>query len=115
MEPSRVSPPGLHSQRMANIADEQYPSRSGSRADNYKRITVRPGISNTNASNDEPILKHGGRFDFELAERERLEKERMDAFAGITKDSFKKKKKSRPEDATPISAESTEEQWPGSY
>lgn len=95
--------------------DEQGPSRSASRADNYKRTTVRPGISNTNASIDAPLVRHGGRFDFELAEMERLEKERTEAFASITKDSFKKKKKPKPEDATPISAESTEEQWPGSY
>jgi hypothetical protein len=100
---------------MANIIDEQYPSRSASRADSYKRITVRPGIANTNASNDQPILQHGGRFDFELAERERIQKETMEGLASITKDSFKKKKKQRPEDATPISAESNEEQWPGSY
>jgi hypothetical protein len=110
---SRVSPPALHSQRMG--FDEQDPSRSASRADSCKRTTVRPGISNTNASNDAPLVRHGGRFDFELAERERLEKERTEAFASITKDSFRKKKKAMPEDATPISAESAEEQWPGSY
>jgi hypothetical protein len=109
---ARISPPGLHSQRMG--FDEQGPKRSASRADNYKRTTVRPGISNTNASNDAPLVRHGGRFDFELAERERLEKERTEAFASITKDSFKKKK-AKPEDATPVSAESAEEQWPGSY
>lgn len=46
--------------------------------------------------------------------RERIEKERMEGLASITKYSFKKKKH-RPEDATPLSAESGEEQWPGSY
>ncbi|KAE9374762.1 hypothetical protein N431DRAFT_503544 [Stipitochalara longipes BDJ] len=111
-ESSRVSPPGLHSQRMGSIADEQYPSRSGSRSDNYKRATVRPGIDNTNASGDNPLNKTG-RFDFELAEKERKEKELMEGLASITKDSFKKKK-ARPEDATPISADS-DEQWPGIY
>lgn len=111
-ESSRVSPPLLHSQRLAGL--EEVPSRSASRSDTYKRNTARPGIANTNASKDRPIISHGGRFDFELAERERIEKERMDGFASITKDSFKKKKH-RPEDATPITAESGEEQWPGSY
>jgi hypothetical protein len=111
-ESSRMSPPLLHSQRMAGL--EEVPSRSASRSDTYKRNTVRPGIANTNASKDKPILRHGGRFDFEIAERERIEKERMEGLASITKSSFKKKKH-RPEDATPISAESGEEQWPGSY
>jgi hypothetical protein len=111
-ESSRVSPPLLNSQRMAGL--EEAPSRSTSRSDGNKRNTVRPGIANTNASKDKPILRHGGLFNFEFAERERIEKERMEGLASITKDSFKRKKKHRPEDATPISAES-EEQWPGSY
>ncbi|KAH8798928.1 hypothetical protein F5882DRAFT_186454 [Hyaloscypha sp. PMI_1271] len=111
---SRVSPPGLHSQRMAFITDnDQNPPRSNSRADNYKRTTVRPGIENTNASADRPLVKNGGRFDFELAERERKEKEMVEGLASITKDSFKKKK-ARPEEAMPINTES-DEQWPGTY
>jgi hypothetical protein len=97
------------------MAEEANPPRSASRAESYKRITVRPGISNTNASKDEPLAK-AGRFDFEWAERERLEKERRTGLASITKDFFKKKKtKKRPEDVAPISAEEHEEQWPGSY
>jgi hypothetical protein len=93
--------------------NDQNPSRSGSRADNYKRTTVRPGIENTNASADRPLVKNGGRFDFELAERERKEKEMVEGLASITKDSFKKKK-ARPEEAMSINAES-DEQWPGTY
>lgn len=110
----RMSPPGLHSQRMAFIIDnDQNPSRSASRADNFRRTTVRPGIENTNASADKPLVKNGGRFDFELAERERKEKEMMQGLASITKESFKKKK-ARSEDAMPINTES-DEQWPGTY
>jgi hypothetical protein len=52
------------------------------------------------------MIKHGGRFDFELAERERMEKTRMEGKTEV--------KKAKKEDATPISAQS-EEQWPGSY
>ena len=97
---------------MASIADEPHPSRSGSRGDNYKRATVRPGLDNTNASGDTPIAMPA-HLDFELAETERKAKEIIDGLTKITKDSFKKKK-ARPEDETPVSAES-EEQWPGSY
>jgi hypothetical protein len=98
---------------MADEAANQ--PRSASRAESYKRTTVRPGISNTNASNDEPLAR-AGRFDFEWAERERLEKERRMGLASITKDSFKKKKaKKRPEDIASMSAGEHEEQWPGSY
>ena len=98
----------MHSQKMT-MPDEM-PSRSGSRADSYKRYTARPGISNTNASNDDPLIKPS-RLDLEAIERDKI----SEALASITKDSFKKKKvKSKPEDATPISAES-EEQWPGTY
>lgn len=116
-ESSRVTTQALHSQRMT---EEQLPSRSASRADSYKRYTARPGISNTNASKDEPLQKHDARLEFEMAERQRTEKERMEGLATITKDSFKKKKKkkskSRPEEVSPIDAESDgEEQWPGSY
>jgi hypothetical protein len=94
---------------MATIADDG-PSRSASRAENYKRNTVRPGIDNTNASGDNPLVKPS-RFDAEQVERDKI----AEGLASITKDSFKKKKaKSRPEDATPISAES-DEQWPGTY
>lgn len=111
-ESPRVSPRELLAQRMA---DEANPPRSASRAESYRRTTVRPGISNTNASKDEPLSKNG-RFDFEWAERERIERERKMGLTSITKDSFKKKKaKKRPEEAASMSAEEPEEQWPGSY
>jgi len=96
------------------MADEANSPRSASRAESYRRTTVRPGISNTNASKDEPLSKNG-RFDFEWAERERIERERKMGLTSITKDSFKKKKtKKKPEEGTSMSAEE-HEQWPGSY
>jgi hypothetical protein len=51
------------------------------------------------------LVRHAGRFDFELDERERREKE---ATEGIVQQAKNLR------DETPVSAESPE-QWPGSY
>lgn len=114
MENSRIyNNRGLHS-RPQSALDGRPPSRSHSRADSWKRgnsRTSRQGVSNTNASAETPILSagtgiwHGGRFDFELAERDRLEQEQH----GDGKNLHGKN-----QDGTPISANS-EEMWPGSY
>ena len=48
-----------------------------------------------------PMIKHGGRFDFDFDENEMMERERREG--GRVK-----------ADATPSSADS-EEQWPGAY
>jgi hypothetical protein len=53
------------------------------------------------------MIKHGGRFDFELAERDRMEKEQREG----KQPEIKRLKK---EDATPDSAVSAD-LWPGSY
>lgn len=50
------------------------------------------GVGNVNAS-AEPMIRHGGRFDFELAERERRERE------GSERVVFEKRKK--PADDSP--------------
>jgi hypothetical protein len=51
------------------------------------------------------LVRHAGRFDFELDERERREKEVREGIAQQPNNS---------RDETPVSAESPE-QWPGSY
>jgi len=52
------------------------------------------------------MIKHGGRFDFEFAEREKMERDRLEG-----KPEIRRLKK---EGATPDSANSGE-QWPGLY
>lgn len=82
-------------------------NRSTSRNGGRNRSTSRNGFRDTYASMDVPVrisgpmIRHGGRFDFDFDENERMEKEGMEG--GRSK-----------ADATPSSAES-EEQWPGLY
>jgi hypothetical protein len=52
------------------------------------------------------MIKHGGRFDFDFAEREKTEKDRREGKSEI--------RRLKKEDATPDSAVS-QEQWPGNY
>lgn len=69
------------------------------------------GVGNANASQEKPLkatATHGTRLDFEMAERERLDRERR----GETPREFDKRKRA---DVTPSSATSGEEQWPGQY
>ena len=56
-----------------------------------------------------PMIKHGGRFDFELAERERLEKQGRDQ-----QESRLGRHEGPVDERSPESAVS-QEQWPGSY
>jgi hypothetical protein len=78
-----------------------------------QRATSRAGVGNANSSQSSPpiqnitgpLVRHAGRFDFELAEQERREKEARDGIVQQAKDLS---------DETPVSAESPE-QWPGSY
>jgi hypothetical protein len=53
------------------------------------------------------LVRHAGRFDFELAEKERREKETREGMVQQAKDL-------NLSDETHVSAESPE-QWPGSY
>lgn len=68
------------------------------------------GIGNVNASMEVPvkisgpITRHGGRFDFELAERERREREGNEDVV------LEKRRKNKVEESP-----DGEEQWPGSY
>jgi hypothetical protein len=114
VESSRISPAGLHSKPNSPPLETRPPSRTASRAGNIlQRATSRAGIGNVNSSQTSPpiqnitgpLVRHAGRFDFELAERERREKEARD---GIVQQAKHLK------DETPVSAESPE-QWPGSY
>jgi hypothetical protein len=67
------------------------------------------GIGNVNASMEVPvkisgpIVRHGGRFDFELAERERRDREGNGSIL------LEKRKKEADESSD------GEEQWPGAY
>jgi hypothetical protein len=114
IESSRISPAGLHSKPNSPPLETRPPSRTASRAGNIlQRATSRAGISNVNSSQKSPpiqnitgpLVRHAGRFDFELDERERREKE---ATEGIVQQAKNLR------DETPVSAESPE-QWPGSY
>lgn len=87
----------------------QLPSRTASRSENLRPNTTRYGIGNANASSEIRIgitgeaATHDGRFNFELGERERRER-----------DLNEQRARRKNADLTPESAES-EEQWPGSY
>ena len=127
---SRITPPGLHSQKPTHQPAAFSPpdDRPLSRAGSWKRSASRGAARESsterstaggwkrNGSRNRfresstersavpvrisgPMIRHGGRFDFEGAEQEMREREE-----GIR----------RGPDATPSSAES-QEQWPGTY
>jgi hypothetical protein len=107
---SQISPPILQSEKSPPL-ETRPPSRSQSRANSVRRVM---GIGAARASKEQlniqpvsnisgPIVYHGGRFDFELAEQERREREGQVESAAT-----------REKEETPISAAS-EEMWPGSY
>lgn len=89
--------------------DTRVPSRSFSRNQSSLRSAGgHMGLGNAFTSQSSPIISnpivsHGHRFDFELAERERRDREMREQGG-----------RRRKADLTPESAES-EEQWPGSY
>jgi hypothetical protein len=114
MENARIYNNRGRDSQLPSGADALPASRSHSRAESYKRGTVRTsrqGLSNTNASAETPIISagsafwQGGRFDFELAERERHDREQL---------ADPKNTQRKNQNATPVSAGS-EEMWPGSY
>jgi hypothetical protein len=126
---SQIVRPGLHSQQQAFQStafqtDNRPPSRTGSWKRSGSRGTIRDNSTerttaggwkrsgsrgSIRASSKErpaapvrisgPMIKHGGRFDFEAAEQEMREREESIKLGP---------------DKTPSSAESAE-QWPGSY
>ena len=79
-------------ERTTNGGRKRSESRGRFRASSPERLAVPVKISG-------PMIRHGGRFDFEAAEQEMRERE---------------EKIRKGPDATPSSAES-EEQWPGAY
>jgi len=110
-------PPSVFSDRPSPNPPPPQPPRSIPRAESTrgKGSTIRLGLANAISSRDKtldisgPVVSHGKRFDFELAERKRqeqeLEAQRAAAFS----------RRGRLGEENPKSAMSEEEQWPGSY